>query len=232
MLGNGDGTFQDPQSYNLGTNAGVSEVVADFNGDGKPDLAVATSSFLTVLLNISVGAAQDFGIGATPLSPTTISAGESSTSTITITSMNGFNGTVNLSCSLSASSATPAPSCSLNPSSVATGTGTATLTVFTTAPHILSSMSASLQPLRGFRWVAKGGSVLVAVFLLGVPSRRRRRVAGLGLMVLVSFAAGMGCGGSSGKTGGTPAGSYTITVTAASTSPGLSHTANVVVTVQ
>jgi hypothetical protein len=53
MLGEGDGTFQDPQNYNLGTNDGVSEVVADFNGDGKPDLAVATSPFLTVLLNIS-----------------------------------------------------------------------------------------------------------------------------------------------------------------------------------
>ena len=78
MLGNGDGTFQDPQNYNLGTNDGVSEVVADFNGDGKPDLAVATSPFLTVLLNISNSAAQDFAIGATPLSPATISAGGSS----------------------------------------------------------------------------------------------------------------------------------------------------------
>jgi len=37
MLGNGDGTLQDPQNYNPGTNDGVSEVVADFNGDGKPD---------------------------------------------------------------------------------------------------------------------------------------------------------------------------------------------------
>jgi hypothetical protein len=55
-------------------------------------------------------------------------------------------------------------------------------------------------------------------------------------MLLVFFAAGMGCGGSSsgggGKTGGTPAGSYTITVTATSASPQLSHTANLAVTVQ
>ena len=60
MLGNGDGTFQDPQNYNLGTNDGVSEAVADFNGDGKPDLAVATSPFLTVLLNISASGAPRF----------------------------------------------------------------------------------------------------------------------------------------------------------------------------
>jgi hypothetical protein len=55
--------------------------------------------------------------------------------------------------------------------------------------------------------------------------------------VQVFFAAGMGGGGGSssgsgGKTGGTPAGSYTITVTAISASPQLSHTAIVAVTVQ
>jgi hypothetical protein len=114
MLGNGDGTLQDPQNYNPGTNDGVSEVVADFNGDGKPDLAVATGPFLTVLLNISASAVQDFGMGATPLSPAAISAGGSSTSTITITPLNGFNASVSLSCSTIAPSATPSPSCTFN----------------------------------------------------------------------------------------------------------------------
>jgi hypothetical protein len=236
MLGNGDGTFQDPQNYNLGTNDGVSEVVADFNGDGKPDLAVATSPFLTVLFNISASAAQDFAMGATPLSPATISAGGSSLSTIAITSMNGFNGSVSLSCSAIAPSRTPSPSCSFNPSLVVNGSGTATLTVSTTAPHVLSGMS-TLQRPREFGWVAAGSSLLVGVFLLGVPSRRRQRGAGLALMVLVFLVAGVSCGGgsnsgSSGKTGGTPPGKYAFTVTATSTSPPLSHTANVVVTVQ
>jgi hypothetical protein len=43
LLGNGDGTFQDPQFY-----AGASiygSVAADFNGDGKRDLALATADF-------------------------------------------------------------------------------------------------------------------------------------------------------------------------------------------
>jgi FG-GAP-like repeat len=229
LLGNGDGTFQAPQNYNLGTNHGVLEVVADFNGDGKPDLAVASFPFLTVLLNISAGVAQDFSIGATPLAPATIAAGGSSTSTVTITSSNGFNGTVNLSCTI-APATTPAPSCSFNPSSISNGSGTATLTVLTSAPHALTGRAAP----GGFRWVTAGGA-LVGVFLLGVPSRRRRRVAGLCLMFLVFVVAGMGCGGgggNGGKNGGTPAGSYTVTVTATSPSPQLSHTVNVAVTVQ
>jgi hypothetical protein len=234
MLGNGDGTFQDPQNYNLGANDGVSEVVADLNGDGKPDLAVATSPFLTILLNVSASAAQDFSIGATPLSPATILPGGSATSTITITSMNGFNGGVALSCTI-APGVTPPPSCSFNPSTIANGSGSATLTVSTTAPRALSRTSVSLTGQRGLGWVA-GGSIMIGSLLLGVPSRRRlgRSARGLCLMILVFLG---GCGGGSnggngGKTGGTPAGSYTITVTATSSTTQLSHTANVGVGVQ
>jgi hypothetical protein len=39
LLGKGDGSFQAPQSYNTGW-AASSVIVADFNGDGHPDLAV------------------------------------------------------------------------------------------------------------------------------------------------------------------------------------------------
>src|SRR5581483_9012718 len=39
LLGNGDGTFQNPQSVNAGS-APSSLAVADFNSDGKPDVAV------------------------------------------------------------------------------------------------------------------------------------------------------------------------------------------------
>ena len=177
----------------------------------------------------------DFTMAASTLWPVSIAAGGSAASTITIAPMNGFKGTVSLSCSAIAPSVTPLPSCSFNPSSVANGSGTATLTVSTTAPHALSGMSSSLQRPRGFGWLVASGSALVGVFFLGVPSPRRRRVAGLGLMVLVLFAAGMGCGGGSasgGKAGGTPVGSYTMSVTATSASPQLSHTATVVITVQ
>jgi len=52
LLGNGDGSFQPPRKFKVG--AGPRQViVADFNHDGKPDLATinnADSSF-SILLN-------------------------------------------------------------------------------------------------------------------------------------------------------------------------------------
>jgi hypothetical protein len=41
LLGNGDGTFQPPVTYDSGGSFAYSVAVGDFNGDGKPDLAVA-----------------------------------------------------------------------------------------------------------------------------------------------------------------------------------------------
>jgi hypothetical protein len=59
FLGNGDGTLQPLQSYNVQPDAPTFEVnrgvVADFNGDGKPDLMVADFGFLFEYLNISTG---------------------------------------------------------------------------------------------------------------------------------------------------------------------------------
>jgi hypothetical protein len=47
LLGNGDGTFQPPQYYAAGSSGSL--VVADFNGDGWPDVALSNSA--TILLN-------------------------------------------------------------------------------------------------------------------------------------------------------------------------------------
>ncbi len=67
-LGNGDGTFQGPQSVG---SIGGSIVPADFNGDGKADLAVATGSEVDIYLGNGDGTFQP---AATYLSGTSSSA--------------------------------------------------------------------------------------------------------------------------------------------------------------
>jgi hypothetical protein len=52
LLGNGDGTFQKPSKFPVGTTP-WQLIVADFNGDGKPDMAVTNigDGTVSVLLN-------------------------------------------------------------------------------------------------------------------------------------------------------------------------------------
>lgn len=69
FLGNGDGTFQSPVSYQLSVN-GASEAVADFNGDGKLDVAVADNiGTLSIFLGNGDGTFQprvDYPAGSFP----------------------------------------------------------------------------------------------------------------------------------------------------------------------
>jgi hypothetical protein len=52
LLGNGNGTFQDPRTFaTLRNTTPASVAVSDFNGDGRPDLAIANTWFVTVLVN-------------------------------------------------------------------------------------------------------------------------------------------------------------------------------------
>src|ERR1022692_2670280 len=57
LLGNGDSTFQPQVSYAAG-NSPLSVAVGDFNGDGKPDLAVAGYNGVSILLGNGDGTFQ------------------------------------------------------------------------------------------------------------------------------------------------------------------------------
>ncbi len=202
-------------------------------GAGYDQVTGLGSVNVTNLANGWAGTTTTPDFTVSGFSATASAPGQSATSQIVLESVAGFSGTVDLTCKPSSASAQI--TCSLSPASVtvsATG-ATTTMTMSTTAPHVLSGTSASARP-HGLGWLAAGGSVLFAgIFFAGVPSRRRRYMAGLGLMLLVFFAAGMGCGGGSSGSShntGTAAGTYGITVTA--TSGSLSHTANVALTVQ
>ena len=70
LLWNGDGTFQRQATYSVGA-APSSVVIADFNGDQRPDVAVANfkDSTLSVLFNNGDGTLQNatvFGVGPGP----------------------------------------------------------------------------------------------------------------------------------------------------------------------
>ena len=54
MLGNGDGTFKPPVSYATAADPWM-VIVADFNGDGKLDLATANAASETISVLLGNG---------------------------------------------------------------------------------------------------------------------------------------------------------------------------------
>jgi hypothetical protein len=87
LLGNGDGTFQAPVNYAAGRSP-VSVAVGDFNGDGKPDLAVAnTGGKLSVLLNTTSAKRASSIALMSSLNPSTFR--QSVTFTATVSSSGG-----------------------------------------------------------------------------------------------------------------------------------------------
>jgi len=105
-----------------------------------------------------------YTLTAAALNPGSVTAGNASTSTITVTPTNGYTGSVSLSCSM-ISGGTPAPSCSFSTSPVMiTGAtpGTSTLTVSTSSSTpggkytitIAGSDAKSLAPSNGSQAVS------------------------------------------------------------------------------
>jgi len=193
---------------------------------------MGTSNSTSAAYVIQGGPTQpaQFALSGTAIS---IASGASGTSTITVTPSGGFTGTVSLACAIASSpaQAVDMPTCSMSQPTAISGSQavTATLTVNTTGA------SASLH--RNRMLLYGGETVLAAVFVFWLPTRRRKWQALLGLLVFAILTVGVnGCsstGGkiSTGKTGsGTTSGAYTVTVTG--TSGSLQATTAVTLTVQ
>ena len=199
-------------------------ITAQFGSDSN----YASSSSAPVSVTVT-SAPPGFTLAANPGTISISSPGQSGTSTLTLTPTNGFTGAVNFTCTVPAAMAES--TCSMSPSSVTTSGSTA-LTVTTTAPHTVGSI---LRPPS--RWLPLGGVILVVcLMLLSIPVKRRRLKLTLGLTSICLMAAiAVGCGGGSSSGGGTttdpgtPAGTYSVTVTA--TSGAITQTATVSVTV-
>jgi FG-GAP-like repeat len=78
LLGNGDGTFQAPATYTAG-NYPISVAVGDFDGDGRPDLAMANyadAGSVTILLGNGDGTFQAPATYATGRYATSVAIGD------------------------------------------------------------------------------------------------------------------------------------------------------------
>jgi subtilase family serine protease len=208
-------------SFGFSAGAGYDQVT----GLGSLDVGNLISAWTAVVPT------QDFALDGLVTSGT---AGQAATSTVTVTELNGFTGTINLAC---ASAASVKITCSLTPAGItfpATG-NTQTSTLSMTAAADLRTMPSGKSRFEVFaRGFGMTGGLFAAV-ILGVPSRRKWATL-FGLVVVAIAVTAIGCGGS-GKSSVVPSGpqTYIVTVTGTGTTGGgtaLTHTTNVSFTVQ
>jgi hypothetical protein len=194
------------------------------------------------------GTGMDFAVTNSTTSQT-VSAGQTANYSLTLAPQGGFNQAVNLTCNDAPSEST----CTLTPNTVTlNGTASATVAVgvSTTAPSLAPPQGRFLPPgFRGLRimfWLyallgfasiaALSGTRAWAVNsrLCGNDVRRAAYLLGAGLLLVVLWSA---CGGG-GTTNppphnsGTPAGTYTVDITATdATTSTLTHTIQLSLTV-
>lgn len=182
---------------------------------------VCTVSSTQILDPVFIPPLPDFTLSASALTPATVSPGTSASSTISATAIEGFSSSITLSCTVQSTVAL-APTCLVTPATINAGSASV-LTVSTTGPT-----SSMVSPL-GARFLYASWLPVLGL-LVGTSSLiRRKRTQKVRLRLTCLLVAGalfqMACGGSA-KIGspGTPAGTYTIVVTAVSGS--LQHSVN------
>jgi hypothetical protein len=217
---------------------GTYSVYSLYSGDGV--YAGSTSNNVTVTVTSAAG----FTVSGTP-STLSIKAGAGTGNTIAFNyaSVNGFAGTITQTCSLAivSGTATVAPSCSSASPSVALasgGTGSDVVTISTIAPHNIGGAGANVS--LDLRNGAMGGVAFAGLLLLVFPGRRRALRNWRSLVAMLILSAAMftvaGCSSSGTTTtappvltGGTTAGTYTLTVIG--TSGGQTQTATSTITI-
>jgi hypothetical protein len=162
------------------------------------------------------GNGTDFQLAGTSGTPSvTISSGQTATYNLSISGSSGFTGTVTLACS----GAPLASNCGIAPGSVAISGPSSVPVTVTVATTANSSVLKVPGPSSWKSPTVLGLLSILSMFFLALTGLRRMRKAALvtatGMAIILGVAA---CGGGSGSTpvvthNGTPAGTYTLTVT-------------------
>jgi len=216
------GVFFDPTAG--GSRTGTMTI--NDNGLGSPHTVALT------------GTGQDFSM-TSPAPMVTVSAGQTATYPVSVSSGGGFNQTVSFSC-------TDAPSlstCSVSPSSATLNGTSATslmITVSTTGAAIVSPDDPKSGPRYPVNYwplvLVLAVSALAMVKLVKQGRQRRNSLATVSLLALticIGFALAA-CGGGGSSKPGTPAGTYSLTVTGTfnSGSTTLAHNTKLTLVVQ
>lgn len=213
------------------------------NGTRTGTLSVATSASATAATSALTGNTADFTLADSSGNTTTtvtVAAGATGTASLVFTPVNGFSGTIATTCT--AQGAAPAGvSCTPPAGFALSGTAAVNQSVsFTTTARTAAGGFAPGSITRS-PWSAALvlGLAGLMMFLAG-RTRRLARLSGLLMLLLAIFLPAIGCsggggnnggggGGGGGGTTGTPAGTYTYTVTATSGSTSHAETVKLVV---
>lgn len=196
----------------------------------------ATSGTETVSDSMTVTITKVIGTFSAAATAVTVTPGNAGQSTVTLSSTNGYAGTVSLSCSVTVSpvGAQDPPTCTAGPSVTMTSdtaSASTTVTVATTAATTSSlARPAHRRPAGPWRGAGSGLALAGLLWLFSPKSRKRlRSIASVVLLALAmggSLLSGCGAGSGGGNNGGTSTtppssgnpgttpGAYTITVIA------------------
>ena len=169
-----------PFQYGFSAGTGYDQVT----GLGSVDGFALAQAWLATVTN--------FTTSATALSPASISAGNSVTSTVTITPQNGFSGTVNFGCSGLPTGAT----CTFTPTSVSGGSGTTQLTIQTSPNMAAATTTVTVNGTSG----AVSSSTTVSLTVTATTES-------------FSLTSSLGTGGTLSVAQGSTSGAVTLTVT-------------------
>ncbi|MGH9444155.1 MAG: hypothetical protein ACRD3O_00175 [Terriglobia bacterium] len=191
------GTVDCPDGGDIGYSAGVG--YDQVTGLGSLDVSNFVAEWTSVA-SVAAQQGQNFELSISPAS-LSLTSGQSGSSTVRITAVNGFNSTVDFSCTVA--STLSGTTCAVSPTSITAGSASpATVTV------TIPASSTSFPKFKGPGWWAAAAFGLTLVMLGGIQARRRngwlvfcrpgsrlRWSRVVGLLLLCFVAASLSCSG-------------------------------------